>query len=301
MAIQHVSVCVIAISGIGCDQASGLDRDDLSVEEHEAENTGAEGAGAGDAGAGAAGGESAGGGDAGAGGAGAGGGDAGAGGAGAGGAGGGCVVELPASETADPSLLIDDMEDDNGKIITHEDPENPRRGFWYVANDGKGRQIPENGFFMSPLELPRGDSGRAARSEADDGFTSWGAIFGFKLNDTGNATSGLYDASAFRGFGFWAYAESGSHDQVVVDVVDAQTWQDGGICGVEDSCNDHFNMVVTLTPCWKYYEISFSELKQQGWGQQFDAVDVTRVSGIQFRFGARLGFAVWIDDISFLR
>ncbi|WP_437817026.1 hypothetical protein [Sorangium sp. So ce1078] len=193
------------------------------------------------------------------------------------------------------------MEDVNGRIITREDPVNPRRGFWFVANDGKGQQIPERGFYMSDLGLPRGGSQWAANSEADSGFTSWGAIFGFTLDDTGNATSGFYDASEFRGFGFWAHGKSSSNDEVLVDVIDVQTWQQGGICGTEGRCNDHYHAVVTLTPCWKYYEIPFSELSQAGWGQQFDAVDVTQVSGIQFRFVAGVSFNVWIDDISFLR
>ncbi|WP_437669148.1 hypothetical protein [Sorangium sp. So ce131] len=292
MAIRHASVCVIAMSWIGCAQIFGFDKEYLVVEDQGIGGAGTGGAGSsGTGGAGGAGGGGAGGAGAGAG---------GAGGAGGGGAGGGCVVEMPAGEAPTPPLLIDDMEDGDINIIPIEDDVNPRRGYWYAANDMNGEQLPRaDDFYTSEIELPRGDSTLAVNSEADVGFSLWGALFGFRLNAVEAGTEGVYDASRFRGIAFWAYAESGSYTRMIVDVADVQTWKDGGICGTNGVCDDHFRTIVVLTPCWKYYEIPFANLKQTGWGEKFDAVDVTQLWAIQFRFNSKQNFNVWVDDVAF--
>ncbi|WP_438030700.1 hypothetical protein [Sorangium sp. So ce233] len=302
MTIRHASVCVIAMSWIGCAQIFGFDKEYLVVEDQGI--GGADGGGAGSSGtggtggAGGAGGGGAGGTGAGAGGA--GGGGAGAGGAGGGGAGGGCVVEMPAGEAPTPPLLIDDMEDGDNNIIPLEDEANPRRGFWFAANDMNGEQFPEAGnFSMSQLVLPRGDSTSAVNTWADDGFTTWGALVGFLLNADEAGNESLYDASGFRGIAFWAYAERGSYARMIVDIADVQTWRAGGICGTNGLCDDHFRKIVALTPCWKYYEVPFADLKQTGWGEKFEAVDVTRLWAIQFRYSAGQKFNVWVDDVAF--
>ncbi|KYF77722.1 hypothetical protein BE11_21700 [Sorangium cellulosum] len=196
--------------------------------------------------------------------------------------------------------MIDDMEDADKKIIPIEDEVNPRKGYWYTGNDMYGKQHPAPGdFYMSEPELPRGDSTWAVNVDADDGFLSWGALFGFRLNGVEPATEGVYDASGFRGISFWAYAESGSYKRMIVDVADMQTWVDGGICGTNGLCEDHFRTVVALTPCWKYYEIPFADLTQTGWGELFEAVDTTKLWAIQFRFDAKQQFNVWVDDVAF--
>ncbi|WP_437321665.1 hypothetical protein [Sorangium sp. So ce385] len=294
MAIRHASVCVIAMSWIGCAQIFGFDKEYLVVEDR-----GMGGAGSGGAGSGGAG--SSGTGDTGgAGGGGAGGAGAGAGGAGGGGAGGGCVVEMPAGAAPTAALLIDDMEDGDNNIIPLEDEANPRRGYWFAANDMNGEQHPAPGnFYMSELELPRGDSTSAVNTEADDGFTTWGALVGLLLNTDEAGTEGVYDASGFRGVAFWAYAESGSYARMIVDVADVQTWRAGGICGTKGLCDDHFRTIVALTPCWKYYEVPFADLEQTGWGEKFDAVDVTQLWAIQFRFNVGQKFNIWVDDVAF--
>ncbi|AGP34002.1 hypothetical protein BE04_46170 [Sorangium cellulosum] len=207
---------------------------------------------------------------------------------------------MPAGEAPTPPLLIDDMEDGNNTIIPLEDEANPRRGYWFAANDMNGLQLPAAGdFYMSRLELPRGDSAWAVNSEADNGFTQWGALIGFLLNADEGGTERVYDASGFRGIAFWAYAESGSYARMIVDVADVQTWRNGGICGTDGKCDDHFRTIVNLTPCWKYYEVPFADLKQTGWGEQFDAVDVTQLWAIQFRFNSGQKFNIWVDDVAF--
>ncbi|WP_437766455.1 carbohydrate binding domain-containing protein [Sorangium sp. So ce281] len=295
--------CLIAVLGAGCAQIFGFDK----LYEVAHGNTGGAGGEGGtggtDAGGGGAGGEGGTGGtDAGGGGA---GGEGGTGGTDTGG--GGAGSECPEPPLGDPTLelsLIDDMEDDDHFIIEVKDETNPRRGLWFVANDGKGTQTPGVGeqFVMSLLESPRGDSTLAAHVVADDLFESWGALFGFQLNSPSSSQLGLYDASEFSGVTFFAYADGGSYNKVLVDIVDAQTWQDGEICTDADGgCSDHFTKTISLTNCWTQIKVPFASLKQSGWGQAFEAVDMTKIWAIQFRFAASRQFSVWIDDVAFYK
>ena len=207
----------------------------------------------------------------------------------------------------DPTLelsLIDDMEDDNDTIIKVPDETNPRQGAWYVANDGKGTQTPGVGepFLMSLLEVPRGDSTLAVHVVADDLFEDWGSLFGFQVNSASQSKQGLYDASAFSGITFFAYADKGSSTKVTVDLVDVQTWREGGVCSDDGGgCDSHFTKIVTLTNCWTQFKVPFSQLAQASWGQQFDAIDLTKIWAVQFRFGASRQFSLWIDDVAFYK
>ncbi|WP_437663485.1 hypothetical protein [Sorangium sp. So ce1182] len=63
--------------------------------------------------------------------------------------------------------------------------------------------------------------------------------------------------------------------------------------------NDHFHAAIELTSCWRYHVIPFSELDQPGWGQRFEAIDLTQIWGIQLEFRPRQAFDVWVDDIPF--
>ncbi|WP_437979770.1 hypothetical protein [Sorangium sp. So ce117] len=304
---RWTSGCLIAVLGVGCAQIFGFDK----LYEVAQGNTGGGGAGGeggegGNTGGGGAGGEggttsstsgtSAGGGGA--------GGEGGAGGdAGGGGEGAGC----PEPPMGDPTLelsMIDDMEDDNDTIIKVVDETNPRQGAWYVGNDGEGTQTPDVGepFTMSILEPPRGDSTLAVHVEGDDLFSKWGALFGFQLNSASASNQGLYDASGYSGITFFAYADGPASTKVTVDVADVQTWSKGGICTTEGGgCDDHFTRVVTLKNCWTQFKVPFSALAQSSWGQQFEAIDLTKIWAIQFRFSASRAFSVWIDDVAFYK
>ncbi|CAN95105.1 putative membrane protein [Sorangium cellulosum So ce56] len=303
---RWTSGCLIAVLGVGCAQIFGFDKS-YEVGKGGAGGGGEGGTGGTDAGGGGAGGEGGEGGEGGAGGDAGGGGAGGEGGAGGDAGGGGEGAGCPEPPLGDPTLelsLIDDMEDDDHFIIEVEDETNPRRGLWFVANDGKGTQTPGVGeqFVMGLLEPPRGDSTLAAHVVADDLFESWGALFGFQLNSPSSSQLGLYNVSEFSGVTFFAYADEGSYNKVLVDVVDAQTWQDGGICTSADGgCSDHFTKTVTLTKCWTQIKVPFASLKQSGWGQAFDAPDLTQVWAVQFRFAASRQFSVWIDDVAFYK
>ncbi|WP_437520684.1 carbohydrate binding domain-containing protein [Sorangium sp. So ce726] len=302
--VRWTSGCLIAVLGAGCAQIFGFDK----LYEVAHGNTGGGGAGGegGTGGAGTGGGGAGGegsttgsssGSDTGGGGAG------GEGGAGGNAGGGGEGAECGEPPTGDPTLelsVIDDMEDDNDTIIEVADETNPRQGAWYVANDGEGTQTPGVGepFLMSLLEPARGDSTMAVHAVADDMFSGWGALFGFQVNSASPSEQGLYNASEFSGITFFGYADAGSTTKVLVDVVDVQTWRDGGIC---EKCDDHFTKTITLTNCWTQIKVPFSTLKQSNWGQQFEAIDLTQIWAVQFRFNASRQFSVWIDDVAFYK
>ncbi|AUX45842.1 uncharacterized protein SOCE26_073380 [Sorangium cellulosum] len=217
-----------------------------------------------------------------------------------GGAGGGdrCkILEVSPDEVLTTSL-IDDLEDGNIDVPEGE-PANPRLGFWYTFNDMTGgNQEPSNdNDLVVPLALPREGSELAVHTSADDGFTEWGAGVGVLLRD-----GEYYDASAYSGITFWAYAEEDSSRALVVSFIDRQTDGEGGECGgeMQPLCYDHFHSDIILTPSWKHYKIPIACLKQEGYGE-FPALRVTELRSIDFLYARGKAFNIWIDDIAFYR
>ncbi len=190
--------------------------------------------------------------------------------------------------------VLDDMEDGDSSIPE----EGGRVGAWYVYNDATGSQDPPESadFAMSQLSEPRGDSTFAAHSSGD-GFTEWGAGFGFDLNNDGT-TRGTYDASAYSGVSFWARSGAGSL-AIRVGLSDAQTSAEGGQCdpNTEDSCDDAFGANLQLTSEWQQFTLSFAELQQDGWGMQFPGIQRDQLYSMQFEVGTNVAFDVWVDDI----
>ncbi|WP_437671130.1 hypothetical protein [Sorangium sp. So ce131] len=285
--------CAVAVLGLGCAQVFGFDDD------YELRGGGSGGGGGvmiGTSG-------SAGGGDSGAG----AGGPGGAGGGGeggvstnVGGAGGGIdcrILEVSPGEELTTSP-IDDMEDGNIDIPEGE-PTNPRLGFWYTFHDeAAGVQEPLiDDDLVVPLALPREGSAMAVHTSADDGFTEWGAGVGVLLRD-----GEYYDASAYSGITFWAYAEEDSSRALVVSFIDRQTDGEGGECGgeMQPPCYDHFHREVVLTPSWKHYKIPIACLRQDGYGE-FPALRVTELRSFDFLYPRGKAFNIWIDDIAFYR
>ena len=200
--------------------------------------------------------------------------------------------------------VIDDMEDsDRGGAILESAG---RIGAWYTFNDltTDGVQTPPAGAFEpDTLEVPRDGSTYAARSTGE-GFTEWGAGFGFDLNNDAEKAGKLpYDASAYKGVTFWALTSEGNTPNVHLTLNDVSTSPEGGVCPVDetDGCNDHFGAQLVLEPgVWKEFTFLFSELTQEGWGEPADAFSPNAIYAIQFTVDAGEKFDVWIDDIAFL-
>lgn len=202
--------------------------------------------------------------------------------------------------------MIDDMEDGDGSIITT----NGRVGAWYAYNDladGKdttGTQTPAAmtpGFPMASIDPPRDQSTKAAETKGG-GFTGWGAGIGFDLNNDGTSKH-PYDASQYTGITFFARSTATGPGSLRVNVQDAQTAPEGGICDPKAAkgCNDHRGSSVTLTSDWKQYTLPFAAMKTLNFGQQFPTFMTDKLFAIQFQVGVNVNFDFWIDDIAFYK
>jgi hypothetical protein len=228
------------------------------------------------------------------------GGGTGAGGTSAGGTGAGGATTGPTDLS-----MIDDMEDMDGSILAAEG----RVGAWYSYNDTTSTtQVPPAGtpgFPMSPITPPRGTSNYAANTTGS-GFTTWGAGIGFDLNN-GGGDSGAgkqpYDASQYKGITFWAKAGPGGIGNIRMNVQDAQTAPEGGICSTTATkgCNDHRGTSVSLTQDWKQFTFTFDSLKQLGFGMAYPTFQTNKLYAIQFQAGTKVKFDIWLDDIAFYK
>ena len=220
----------------------------------------------------------------------------GSGGSGGSGGGGGGAAGSPGG-----SLLIDDMEDQDGSINAVDG----RDGAWYTYNDetATGTQAPAvaKDFTMKAVTPARGDSGFAANTTGS-GFTSWGAGMGFDLNNAGAAAK-PYDASAHSGISFYARTGAGAGKGLRGNVADKQTTVEGGICketATVHECFDDFGADVTITTEWKQVTLKFASMKQGGFAKAFPKLATNGLYAIHFQVDANVKFDLWIDDVSFV-
>lgn len=187
---------------------------------------------------------------------------------------------------------IDDMEDQNGSILLNSSS-------WYTYNDETmgAMQVPTVGdpFVMTKVPKANGASQYAANTTGS-GFTTWGAGFGFDLNNDG-ATKKSYDSSAFAGITFWGLAGAGGTAAIRFNVGDSQTTPEAGNCTM---CSDDFGANITFTGDWQQFTIRFSEMKTVNWSKQnLTAINKAALYYVHFQASQNTTFDIWIDDISF--
>ncbi len=203
--------------------------------------------------------------------------------------------------------LIDDLETDTGFLP----PVNGRDGPWFTYNDGTagGIQVPQpypptpfgpettSPSFSNPVTFA---SSSWSAGMAGGGFTTWGAGMGFLfLLADAQGKERPFDASAYQGIVFWGVAHHISTSQVRAFLYDGNTNYDGGACGGNGQC-DPFGADVTLSIVWSPTTLLFSELKQQGYGTQYPALDPTTLYGMNFQVSQDQAFDFQIDDIYFI-
>ncbi|WP_437708633.1 hypothetical protein WMF45_30715 [Sorangium sp. So ce448] len=198
--------------------------------------------------------------------------------------------------------MIDDMEDNDNAILA----DGGRVGYWYTFNDATegAMQTPPpdpegtgaEPFTMTALEPARAQSMYAARSWGE-GFTEWGAGFGFDLNSP-EGVKASYDASAYTGITFWAKLGAGSGTSATVMISDPGTDPAGGACS--DKC-DAWQKTFAATEEWQQFTIPFAELKQGGWGDPAgtEQIDAAKLYSLQFQIGKAPKFDLYIDDLGF--
>lgn len=215
----------------------------------------------------------------------------------------GTDTNTPGTDTAPAANeeMIDDMEGGTASILATKG----RNGAWYVYNDGTvgAKQTPGVPFNPEKLASPRGTSKYAAHSTAT-GFTTWGAGFGFNLNDKGDGDGGsskaTYAASGYTGFTFWAKVSGTSSTKMRFNVSTKSTDPAGGFCTPVEKCNDDYGTDLTLTSDWTKYTVNFADLAQLGWGTAVAKFEDGLVYAVHFQF-AKADFDVYVDDIAFLK
>ncbi|MFL5304490.1 MAG: hypothetical protein ACJ8F1_04725 [Polyangia bacterium] len=189
--------------------------------------------------------------------------------------------------------LIDDLEDGDVYICTLDG----RSGGWYTVADLTSSDLTP-GFPFATTKIPggRGTSQYAARFSGS-GFTDWGAVMGFGLNQPGIGRL-PYDASSAGGIKFWM--KSNAPVQVQLLLPETTLPSDGGTCSdsaAGRNCNNAFSFQITAPSSdWTEYQVPFSALTQPGgsatWNPRF-------LLAVQFAVGPGAAFDVWVDDIRF--
>jgi hypothetical protein len=201
--------------------------------------------------------------------------------------GGGTACAAASSTGADPS--IDDLTDGDNAIKQIDN----RVGYWYDYGDDPltGTITPPNTAF-----LPEDDgTGNMAVHVVATGFTTWGAGFGFSLNNTCT-----YNASSYTGITFRIKGSGSIRLQVTIP---ATTPSPRGTCG--SLCDDYHGAAITPTAAWQTVTKTWADLTQGNWGTPatFSAAELL---SIQFQIngpdsGGDGNGDVWVDDFAFTR
>ncbi len=186
--------------------------------------------------------------------------------------------------------LVEDFEDNDDQIVL----EAGRDGFVYTYLDELGSTVEPSDKAFAAASGGSEKSGFAGRFH---GKTAKGeeSFAGLGLNFTENERP--YDASAYRGFSFWARAAEGTTPYVRVQLADANTDPVGGVC---TDCFNDFGVTIPLTSEWQRFAIPFSDLKQEtGWGNpRPPALDASKLVGMKWQVGSpNAEYDVWIDKV----
>ena len=223
----------------------------------------------------------------------------------------GCLPGLDGPEVAAPNAThgavrhcpaeytIDDGEDGNHQVSAQKG----RNGYWYTFADDVGTTItPTAGakggtFGMAMLGGANGSLGaaRIVGKVSTNGEIVFGGV-GVNFLDP----KAPYDASAYRGFSFYARVAGEQPMNVRLKVPDANTDKAGGVC---TECFNDFGADIVLTPLWTRYEVAWEVLTQlPGWGAPRPSqIDRSKVFGIQLQVATPgADFDVWVDDLQFM-
>ena len=197
------------------------------------------------------------------------------------------IQDLP-QPCSDP-LMIDDMEDGDPAICRSQG----RQGGWFSFGDGSGgaQTLTPN----AVIDGARGASHRAVHFTGG-GFTNWGAITGFNLNDDGLGRND-YDAGGAGGLTFWMKSDVAV--DVELPIPETVLIADSGSCdpaAQDGNCNNNFRFSIRSPgPGWTQYRVPFTSLQQDGsavWSPK-------QLIAVQFVVRTDAPFDIWIDDVAF--
>jgi hypothetical protein len=67
-----------------------------------------------------------------------------------------------------------------------------------------------------------------------------------------------------------------------------------------ERCGDGFAKGVTLSSDWQFFTVPFTELRQEGYGQEFQTLDLSKITLVRFTW-TQGWVDVWLDDVRFYR
>jgi hypothetical protein len=185
--------------------------------------------------------------------------------------------------------LIDDFEDGDGALI----PSNGRQGYWYIFNDESdgATQTP-----AADLVLPQPNDANGtsmAMHTTGSGFAVWGAGLGIDLNNMGDGTKLIHDASGHTGI--VVMAKGSGQIRASVQIQATIPPDEGGTCALD--CDPHGEVLV-LSGQWQQFTLPFAQLTQEGWGTPA-TWDASTIVGLQFKVAPNTDFDFWVDEIGF--
>jgi hypothetical protein len=125
---------------------------------------------------------------------------------------------------------------------------------------------------------------------------------GFNLNAP-SGSPGVYNASAYQGFTFWARSLGSTNVTVRFNVLDRNTAPpaSGGTCD-GGACNGYYGANLTIGTDWQQYIIYFSQLARPVFsipdGVNFDPAHMI---GCQWQVVQGMAFDLWVDDVYFVK
>lgn len=190
--------------------------------------------------------------------------------------------------------LIDDLEDNDARILQN----NGRQGPWHIFNDqgNGGNQQPSNSNFLP--EKGGANGTMYAVHTTGEGFGFAGV--GFDLNNAEttpeSSKSQPFDASGWDGIAFWAKGTASL--RVEIPTRNFVPQDRGGSCS-----NDCWNVYGADLPGgldadWREYRVPFSSLKRES-GSTEPAFARDQLMSVSFRHNGNARFDFWIDEVRF--
>jgi hypothetical protein len=226
---------------------------------------------------------------------------AGSAGSGAAGTGSGSAGSGAGGTSAPATDMIDDLEDNDGRIIVT----NGRQGPWHVFNDSSGgNQVPPFGGTFAPQSGGANNTAYAVHTTGS-GYASYGGV-GFDLDNATDqeesSQSQSYNAGAYAGITFWAKGTATL--RVEFSQKAFVPTERGGSCP-DNGCWNVYGtkeLANKLTSNWQQFTILWSGNSNfvREDGTTSPAFDPSQIMDISFRSNSS-SFDFWIDEVAFVR
>jgi len=169
-----------------------------------------------------------------------------------------------------------------------------------MSTDGTGTSVPTDKTGLIAATTPARTGSCQALHLQGSGFTSWGAVVGFTMNNPDKTVARAVDLSGYTGVTFWLRGSGTVSFQVAT--VARQLASAGGTCvGSWPTCQDFFRTPqITLKSSWSQYPFRFDSLApSQSPSTKMTTADSKQAMSLQFAVEKNITFDLWIDDVAF--